>query len=86
MIKRLEIQTTIRRRKKPVVDTYSGADKVSGTEPDLESDDDTLENAHEVGLQLDEDYSHPEPLDIARDVNKAENAQWHKKPRSKRNR
>lgn len=40
--------------------------------PDVESDDDLLQNAHDVGLQLDEDEEHPEEVDIGRDVDNAE--------------
>ena len=40
--------------------------------PDLESDDDALKSAHEMGIGLSENYEHPKELDIAKDVNKAE--------------
>ena len=54
-----------------------GEQSVSGDMPDPESDDDTLENEHEVGLKLNEDEEHPKPLDLAGDMNKAE--EYHKR-------
>lgn len=51
-----------------------GDQTVSGENPDPESDDDTLQNVHDVGLGLDEDYDNPQPLDIAKDVEEAERA------------
>ena len=45
---------------------------VSGTMPDPESDDDTLKNAQQVGMQAGESTQHPEELDIARDIDKGE--------------
>ena len=50
----------------------SGEQGVNATNPDPASDDDTLANAHNVGLRLDEDEEHPQELDIASDVDKAE--------------
>lgn len=49
-----------------------GEHSVSGSDPAPESDDDTLANAHAVGEQLEEDPEHPEELDLARDVDNAE--------------
>ncbi|HSW88332.1 MAG TPA: hypothetical protein VLG12_04165 [Candidatus Saccharimonadales bacterium] len=49
-----------------------GEQSVSGDMPDVESDDDTLANAHAVGTQQDEDLEHPGELDIARDIDAAE--------------
>ena len=51
-----------------------GQQSISGSEPDPTSDDDTLDAAHAVGSQLNEDDSmeHPQELDIARDINQAE--------------
>jgi len=43
---------------------------ISGTTP--ESDDDTLQNAQDMGQQLEEDVEHPQEIDIARDIDKAE--------------
>lgn len=45
---------------------------ISGSEPDPESDDDTLQNAQEVGIGLDADDDMPRPLNIAKDVEEAE--------------
>jgi hypothetical protein len=50
----------------------TGEQSVSGDMPDPASDDDALENAHAVGLRLDEDEEHPKELDIASDIDKAE--------------
>lgn len=47
-------------------------DAVGGTAPDVRTDDDTLEMAHRAGMQPDEDPEHPKPVDIARDVDDAE--------------
>jgi hypothetical protein len=49
-----------------------GEQSVSGTAPDPEADDDTLENAHDVGEQLDEDEEHAKELDLGSDIDKAE--------------
>jgi hypothetical protein len=49
-----------------------GEESISGSMPDLESDDDVLKSAHEMGIGLSENYEHPKELDIAKDVNKAE--------------
>lgn len=45
---------------------------VGGSTPSPESDDDTLANAQAVGLQLGEDEEHPKEVDIARDIDAAE--------------
>lgn len=52
-----------------------GEASVSGDMPDPASDNDTLENSHDVGLRLDEDSEHPHELDIASDIDKAEEYQ-----------
>lgn len=52
-----------------------GESSVSGDMPDPDSDDDTLENAHSAGLRLNEDEEHPQELDIASDIDKAEEYQ-----------
>lgn len=51
-----------------------GEQSVSGSMPDPTSDDDTQANAHGVGEQLGEDdeEENPEELDIARDIDEAE--------------
>lgn len=52
--------------------SVQGEQSASGDMPDPESDDDTLENAHMMGQQLGEDEEHPQELDIARDIDEAE--------------
>lgn len=49
-----------------------GEQSVSGDMPDPESDDDTLANMKQVGLQTDADYDNQEELNIAEDVEEAE--------------
>lgn len=41
---------------------------VSGAMPDPESDDDTLKNAHNMGLQRGETYDNAEEINTARDI------------------
>jgi hypothetical protein len=50
----------------------AGEQSVSGSTPDPTADDDTLETAHAMGQQLGEDEEHPQELDIARDIDEAE--------------
>jgi hypothetical protein len=45
---------------------------LSGSTPDPESDDDTLEAAHEAGLYEDADDEHPAELNLAEEVEKDE--------------
>jgi len=52
-----------------------GEQSDSGDMPVPSSDDDTLANAQAVGLRQDEDPEHPKPLDIASDIDKAEEYQ-----------
>lgn len=40
--------------------------------PDPTADDDTLQNAHAVGSQADEDEEHPQELGVSRDIDKAQ--------------
>lgn len=49
-----------------------GEQEVSGSETDPNSDSDSLANAQAVGTQLDENSENPEELDIARDIDEAE--------------
>lgn len=49
-----------------------GGDSVSGSTPDLESDDDVLRNAHQMGIAPNADLEHPKELNLAEDINKAE--------------
>jgi hypothetical protein len=50
----------------------AGEQSVSGDMPDPGSDDDTLENAQQMGYQIDEDPEHPKPLNMASDFDKGE--------------
>lgn len=45
---------------------------MGGSASNPESDDDTLESMHAVGLQMDEDEEHPQELDIACDIDGVE--------------
>ena len=54
-----------------------GENSVSGSTPDLESDDDTLQNAHRMGIAPDADLENPTELNIAKDINDAE--EYHRK-------
>lgn len=45
---------------------------VSGSMPDPESDDDMLDNAHDVGLYTETDDDDAQPLNIADQIEKAE--------------
>ena len=49
-----------------------GEESISGTIAGLESDDDVLAAAHEMGIGLSEDYEHPKELNIAKDIERAE--------------
>jgi hypothetical protein len=49
-----------------------GEQSVSGTTPEPEADDDTLANAQAMGTQLEEDEEHPQELNLAADIDKAE--------------
>lgn len=49
-----------------------GSESISGSESDVESDDDVLQNAHHMGIAPNADLEHPKPLNIARDINNAE--------------
>lgn len=53
-------------------DDHLGEQSISGTTPDPTADDDTLAAAQAVGTQMDEDTEHPKELDIAGDIDKAE--------------
>ena len=57
---------------KNITPAQAGEGKISGTNPDLESDDDTLENAHDMGLYKADDGEHPQELNIAAEVMEAE--------------
>lgn len=49
-----------------------GEESISGSIPSLESDNDVLKSAHEMGIGLGESYEHPRELDIDKDIEKAE--------------
>lgn len=49
-----------------------GEESISGSMAGLESDDDVLATAHEMGIGLSGDYEHPKELNIARDMDRAE--------------
>lgn len=49
-----------------------GSDWVSGSTPDPSSDDDVLQNAHQMGIAPDADLRNPKELNIAKDVRAAE--------------
>jgi hypothetical protein len=51
---------------------YRSEQAISGSMPDPTSDDDTLEVAQAMGMQLEEDDEHPQELNIARDIDQAE--------------
>lgn len=55
--------------------SVKGEEKVSGDMPDPESDDDISENEKEVGLHTTEKEGHPEEVDVAGEVEKAEEYQ-----------
>lgn len=63
-----------RRRKQPKASppSFQDGQSISGSMPDPESDDDTLENAKNAGFQLNEDSEHPEAVDAGRDIDDAE--------------
>ncbi|QQG43342.1 MAG: hypothetical protein HYW45_04080 [Candidatus Daviesbacteria bacterium] len=49
-----------------------GEQSISGDTPAPESDDDTLENVHKVGLYEDQDEEHPGELGIAEEIEEDE--------------
>lgn len=53
-------------------DSKTGEQTVSGSMPDPESDDNTLDNAHEFGLYNDQDEEHPGELGVDLEVRKDE--------------
>lgn len=53
-------------------DSKTGEQTVSGSMPDPESDDNTLDNAHEFGLYDDQDEEHPGELGVDNEVRKDE--------------
>lgn len=53
-------------------DTKTGEHSISGSNPDPETDDNTLDAAHGAGLYENQDEEHPGEINIAREVNKDE--------------
>lgn len=49
-----------------------GSSSISGSTPDLESDDDVLQNAHQMGIAPNADFEHPTELNVAKDIDEAE--------------
>ncbi len=50
----------------------TGEEAIDGDTADLESDDDMLENAHDMGLYKGDDGAHPQELNLAAEVQNAE--------------
>jgi len=66
----IELQQKARSsRKSP---SERGEDSVSGSTPSPESDDDTLQNVHQMGIAPNADLEHPTELNIAKDMDNAE--------------
>lgn len=53
-------------------DIKTGEQSISGSTPDPESDDNTLDAAHDVGLYEDQDEEHPGELGIDEEIRKDE--------------
>lgn len=49
-----------------------GSESISGSTPGPESDDDVLQNAHEMGIAPDADLEHPTELNIEKDMSDAD--------------
>ncbi len=49
-----------------------GSESISGSNPAPQSDDDTLQNAHYMGIAPDADLENPQELNIAKDIDNAE--------------
>lgn len=47
-------------------------ESISGSTPDPESDDNTLDNAHEAGIYENQDEEHPGELNVAEEIEKDE--------------
>lgn len=57
-----------------ISDEESGENAVSGSNPDVDSDDNMLDNAHEMGLYENSSEEDQEELNIAEQVEQAEKA------------
>lgn len=53
-------------------DIAYGEDSLTGTQTDLEADDDTLKGAQDAGLYEEADEEHPAEVDIAGQIEKDE--------------
>lgn len=53
-------------------DIKTGEQSISGSTPDSESDDNTLDTAHKAGLYEDQDEEHPGELGIDQEIRKDE--------------
>ncbi len=60
------------KHKKTETPGQAGEETISGDTPALESDDDMLDNAHDMGLYEKDDGAHPQELNIAAEVMSAE--------------
>ncbi len=53
-------------------DIKTGEQSISGSNADPESDDNTLDAAHDAGLYEDQDEQHPGEINVAEEVQKDE--------------
>lgn len=53
-------------------DIKTGEESISGSTPDPESDDDTLDTAHKTGIYEDQDEEHPGELGVDEEIHKDE--------------
>ncbi len=56
----------------PLSPNVRGSNSISGSTPDPESDDDVLQNAHEMGIAPNADLEHSTELNIEKDMNEAD--------------
>jgi len=56
----------------PTSPSMRGGNSVSGSTPLPKSDDDTLQNAHQMGIAPNSDLEHPTELNLAKDIKSAE--------------
>lgn len=69
-----QLQAEEKPDKKPLSPEREDEQSVSGTMPDPESDDDTLQNAHQMGLQRGETYDNAQELNLDRDLDSNANS------------
>lgn len=53
-------------------DIKTGEESISGSTPDPESDDNTLDTAHDAGLYENQDEEHPGELGVDEEIHKDE--------------